>query len=537
MSVADRIRVPGLTVGEQDEFDGLWATLRARMPRNSLRQAYCDFDHVVRQVASVVPPAYYRMGAVLGWTGKAVDALTRRCNLEGFTWSEGDLDDLGFRQYRDDNHFDATFKAAVSASARLGVSFLINTTGGEGEPASLLHYKDALNATGRWNNRTRSLRSALSVTEWDDDRAKPASFVLYLDGLTVNAWREGGAWKVDRQEHGWGVPVEPVIYKPFSRPFGASRITKPMMYLQDRAVASLIRMDAHMDIYAIPDFWLLGADMGMFRDASGAQQAAWQVMMGRIKALPDSEKRIDEGDTELARADIKHFPAQSPEPHLANINGLAKLFAREADLPDSSLAISDVANPTSADSYVESRESLIAEAEGAMDDWSLPARRAVTRGLAILNGLDEVPAAWASVESKWRSPVFLSRTQAAMAGSQTLAALPEWVKDTEVGWEIAGLSEQQITRLRAEQRRTEGRAALAALSGAVRGTDSVDPARPAESAEEMKAKFDALGVAIRAGVDPQDAARRLGLSGIEFTGAIPVSLRPPQADAAKLEDR
>ena len=453
----DRLVIPALTVEEQGVLDELWARLRDRQPRNNLRQAYYDFDRVVRQVGSVVPPHYYRMGAVLGWTGKAVDALTRRCNLEGFTWPEGDLDSLGYRTYRDDNHLEATFKAAVSASARLGVSFLVNTTGGEGEPASLLHYKDALNATGIWSHRTRSLREALSVTSWDDeDASMPSAFVIYRHGLTITVEKTALGWSVERQDHPWGMPVEPVIYKPFSREFGQSRITRPMMYLQDRAVASLIRMDAHMDIYAIPDFWLLGADMGMFRDASGAQQAAWQVMMGRIKALPDSQKRIEEGDTDLARADIKHFPAQSPEPHLASINALAKLFAREADLPDSSLAISDVANPTSADSYVESRESLIAEAEGATDDWSLPARRSLTRGLAILNGLDEVPAEWSSIEAKWRPPVFLSRTQAAAAGAQTLSVLPEWVKDTEVGWEIAGLSDQQITRLRAERRRQEG---------------------------------------------------------------------------------
>lgn len=51
----------------------------------------------------------------------------------------------------------------------------------------------------------------------------------------------------------------------------------------------------------------------------------------------------------------------------------------------------------------------------------------------------------------------------------------------------------------------------------------------------MKAKFDALGVAIRAGIEPQDAALRLGLDGLRFTGAVPVSLRMPEADADKLE--
>jgi hypothetical protein len=42
----------------------------------------------------------------------------------------------------------------------------------------------------------------------------------------------------------------------------------------------------------------------------------------------------------------------------------------------------------------------------------------------------------------------------------------------------------------------------------------------------LKEQFDALGVAIRSGVDPDDAARRVGLEGVKFTGAIPTTLRP-----------
>lgn len=57
----------------------------------------------------------------------------------------------------------------------------------------------------------------------------------------------------------------------------------------------------------------------------------------------------------------------------------------------------------------------------------------------------------------------------------------------------------------------------------------------AEDPVALKAKFDALGVAIRAGIEPQDAALRLGLDGLRFTGAVPVSLRMPEADADKLE--
>lgn len=53
----------------------------------------------------------------------------------------------------------------------------------------------------------------------------------------------------------------------------------------------------------------------------------------------------------------------------------------------------------------------------------------------------------------------------------------------------------------------------------------------------MKAKFEALGVAIRSGVDPENAAQLLGLNGVKFTGAMPVSLRLPEKEANALEDK
>jgi hypothetical protein len=73
------------------------------------------------------------------------------------------------------------------------------------------------------------------------------------------------------------------------------------------------------------------------------------------------------------------------------------------------------------------------------------------------------------------------------------------------------------------------------LTAALDRATSTDPAAASGDAADLKQRFDALGVAIRSGVDPDDAARRLGLDGVKFTGAIPVSLRPAAADARELE--
>lgn len=52
----------------------------------------------------------------------------------------------------------------------------------------------------------------------------------------------------------------------------------------------------------------------------------------------------------------------------------------------------------------------------------------------------------------------------------------------------------------------------------------------------MKSAFDALGVAVRAGVDPDSALQALGLDGVRMTGAVPVSLRLPEKDTVDLEE-
>lgn len=237
------------------------------------------------------------------------------------------------------------------------------------------------------------------------------------------------------------------------------------MGLQDAAVRALVRMEGHMDIYSIPQLVLLGASESIFKNADGSQKASWQVALGRVFGVPDDE------DAKNPRADVKQFSAQSPEAHLAQLNALAKLTAREFELSDADFALTDMANPTAADSYSEAREGLIAEAWGATQDWSISIRRTVMRALAIQNNLDEIPAEWRSIDTDWRDPRFLSRSAAADAGQKQLQAVP-WLAETEVGLELLGLDDQQIKRALAERTRSQGRRLVEAIvNGSNAGSD------------------------------------------------------------------
>jgi hypothetical protein len=454
----EKLSVPGLSDDELATLNLCAEELDKKSRRNALRSSYYDGKRAVLQVGTVIPPQYASIGLALGWAAKGVDGLARRCNLEKMIWPDGDLDSLGMPELEESNFLFSEISQGRTDSLIHGVSYLITTKGdtGAGEPKSLVHTKDALNAYGVWNPRRRALDNLLSVTARKD--GKITGFVLYLDGLTISADKSDGTWRVDRSPHKWGVPADPLVYRPRgSRRMGRSRITRPVMGHQDSALRALVRLEAHMDIYTIPKLILLGADESIFKNADGTVKTSWQIALGRAFGIPDDDDAVN------PRADVKQFDAQSPESHLAQLNALAKLMARETDLPDSDFALTDMANPTSADSYAASRENLIAEAEGAMDDWAVPIRRTVNRALAIQNGLSEVPEAWGSIETKWRSPIYLSRAAAADAGAKQIGVVP-WLAETEVGLELLGLDEQQIRRAMADKRRAAGRAVVAALT-------------------------------------------------------------------------
>jgi hypothetical protein len=469
--VEETLRIPGLSEDETVTLNFLAKQLKDKSRHNRKRSDLYDGKSALRQVGSIIPPQYHRLGLALGWAAKGVDGLARRCTLDDMVWANGDLDSLGFAELRDSNFLMSELSQARTDSLLHGVSYLITTKGEGDEPRALIHAKDALNATGEWNNRKRRLDNLLSVTSRESN--KITGFVLYLDGETVNADRVDGEWQVERSEHPWHVPVDPLVYKPrTSKRMGRSRITRAAISHQHAAIRELVRLEAHMDVFTIPQLILLGANEAMFKNADGSYKASWQIALGRALAIPDDD---DAPAGSTGRASVQHIAAQSPAPHLAALNALAKLEAREYDLPDSDFAMTDFANPTGADSYTASRENLIAEAEGATDDWSVPTRNSVIRALAIQNGVSEIPKEWASIDTKWRSPMYLSKAAEADAGAKQVAAGPEWLKETRVGMELLGLSTQQIDRALAERQQSVGRQSAAAIIAARTGAadDSV----------------------------------------------------------------
>lgn len=456
-------RIEGLTDHEQAIYGALVEQLRDKASRNRLRAKYMDGKKLLRKLPPSAPPYLRNLGVVLGWPAKAVEALHRRTAFEGFAAPGVDLGEFGLDEILDANDYGVEVGLGELDSLVHSCTFEIVTRGGAGEPDAVISQRSALDATGDWNARSRRLDSLLSVTD-RDERGNITGANLYLPNLTIIV--EDGR-VVDRQSHPWHVPAEVVPYKPrLSRPFGSSRISRAVMSHTDRAAATVIRAEGTADLYGVPWFMIFGPDESAF------QKGSWQMIMDRINAIPDNE------DAANPRADVKQFTQGDQRPHVEQLQILAGLFAGETNIPVSSLGVGlSQANPTSADSYVASREDLIAEAESAAKVWKQRHTRTAQRAWMVANGETEVPDVLRGLQARYRNPRYTSSSAAADAAMKHVTAFP-WLAESDAFIEHVFDDAELTERLLADKQRAQGRNALAMFqrAGGADGIGSNDPA-------------------------------------------------------------
>lgn len=523
------IDMPDVYDDELDIIRELAAIWRAKLYRNQLRSAYFDGTRAIRSLGISVPPRLHWLKAVLGWPEKTCRALAMRNMFEGFVTPGSEQDPFELAGLLEENRFDIELPQTIMSAYKHSCSFVSITLGVEStDPDVLITPRSAEFSSAIWDRRRRSVSAAMAITEIEKNRLFPSAFIVYLPDVTLEATKAGGHWTVDRYPNPIGVPlVEPLAYDPqLDRPFGRSRISRPVMNITDRAARTLVRTEVHAEFFSAPQRYAAGADDDAFK------AGRWQAVMGRFINISKDE----DGDVPT----LGQFPQVSMQPHSDMLRMLAAQFAGETGLPISSLGIiSD--NPASAEAIYAAKEDLVVEAGFANRSFGGSLKRIAQKAVMLRDGLDEPTPELRRLVSRWRNPAFPSPVSAADALVKLQTVFP-WIGESEVALEMVGFSEAEITRLLADKRRAQGAGLLDAIAARTGQPPAAEQASPVETsdpedADEMKKKFDALGVAVRAGVDPSDAARRLGLDGLALTGAVPVSLRLPESDAGGLEEK
>ena len=216
-----------------------------------------------------------------------------------------------------------------------------------------------------------------------------------------------------------------------------------------------MRSEGTADFYSAPIIGLLGASEDTF-----GQSPRLQMLMSHMFGIPDDEDASPGNE----RVDMKQIQQASQEPHVKQLEVWAQLFASEASIPVSSLGIGMTqANPTSAESYLASREDLIDEAEDATDGWSTAHVHTLQNAWMLAAGETSVPAELLKLQSEWRDPRHSSKAAEADWMTKVASVIP-WVAESDTALDLIGVRPAVAERLRADRVRVQGRATLRALA-------------------------------------------------------------------------
>lgn len=446
---------PPVDLGADTDLLGdLLDVWRKRRPMNLRRSVYYDGEKALKDFGISLPPQMRNIGAALGWIGKGTRALTNRSQFERFVTTSGVDDVLGLDELLWDNQFYTEFPAACVSSTMHGCSFLTVSHGDleAGEPDVLVLARAAEDSAAIWDRRKRALKGFLSVVEVKDGQV--VEMVMYTPLMIYVIAKSGGKWTVQEIPHPLGeTPAYPLVHDyELRRPLGHSRITRPSMYFADAALRTIVRSEVSAEFYSAPEYWLFGSNV---KGAMGDDK--WTALMGRIKAL-NVDTDADEKFPQLHR-----FTGASPQPHTDQLRMFATQFADEMDLD---VRFADSANPSSAEAIFAAKESLITGTKNVNRLWGFGAVRAMNASVRLRDGLDADTDEMRSLRAQFTDPVLVSPSARADSFSKLATAVPGFA-ETEVGLEYAGLTSEQITRLRSEQRRAGAGSVLDRLDGLV----------------------------------------------------------------------
>ncbi|GAB3192132.1 hypothetical protein [Nesterenkonia suensis] len=508
----------GLTEDERLLVSRLFRTIQDRSRRNLLRGDFSEAEVKLRSLGVEIPPGMERFMTALSWPQKAVTAFADRQIPTGFSTHEPTslVDDV--EAAWEDNSFDSREREAIEAADELGCSFVFSTYGdvSAGEPYVVLSPRTALTATAELDPRTGEVSAALEVVGQDEAN-------LYLPHRVVHLERgTGGEWSRVDEVSTPTSRVQCAVYvhgSKLGKPFGRSRISRPVMDLTLAGMRTLIRQEVAAQFFMHPRFLLLGADVSSFTDPStGRELSPWDVMMGAVNGLPDvtTDDDPDVPDS-LRRAGVHTFQQLSMQPFSDQFRLLAAAFSGESSIPPQYLGVVQDSNPTSAQAIEASEVDLVRKVRAQNPILGRGRRTLALNVLSLIHGSRLDPEAYAELRgltARWEDPRTRSMAeQSNMVHQQTQIGNLQAGTRTTLG--LLPFSKETVEAAARENERAAGGSLLDQIM-----------AESAGDGVPLSDRANTFGILIRSGVSPESAARIAGLEGVEMVpGIIPASLR------------
>lgn len=444
--------------------------------RNAERTSYYEGRQRVKNIGIAVPPQLAcGLEVSCCWPQKTVEALQSRSVFDGFVASDAGVAER-LAAFSRRNDLRRRYSRAVIPQLVHGCAFA--TLARRADGTASVRFRSAQTAAALWDGENDRVAAGFAVVDsrrFNGDRSYlPGLVHLHMpDALWVlERGSAGGDWRAERLPHAMGRPMmEALVYRASEgRPFGSSRITRPVMSLTDSYMREMLRLEVGAELFTSPQKVILGAGEEAF------DMDKYVAYVTNVLLIGNDENGEHPSITQLAAA--------SMQPHVDVMRNLAAQFAGATCVPVSELGVVHD-NPSSAEAIYAAKEALVVEVDATLNAANAESLRSVAQMALAVEGnvpLDGLSDAERDFSAKFRNPAMPSLVSQADAMAKVAGAAP-WVAETEVFLEEVGFDEGQRRRLMDGKTRSESRAALNAIFSGAQGPSATAPApRPARPA-------------------------------------------------------
>ena len=464
-------QILGFRIDEIQNFRKLLDVFERHLTRNKEKNRYYEGNISVDSVnlGIALPEGLRKLDIGCAWGAKTVDVLAARSMFDGFVGINGaEIEDLDLIVVG--NNLIYEYSKACRDELKFGCTFA--TLSADEKIKCKIRFHSPQTAAALWDGEKGRIYRGFAIIDTAPDDVNndwTPSLVNYYtdDAIWVLEKHTNGNWYATEHPHKMGRPLmEGLIWNATSnKPFGRSRLKKPVRKLIDGYVRTIANATIGLEFSTSPQKYLLGITDEQF-DAV-VNDKFRQYVGSIIASTPNPETGNNPTFGQL--------PQGSITPHVEMIRILSTQFSAATGLTVTDVGVVNEANPTSSDAILAQSQTLIGMAEQLNLGNGNSLRNIALMALAIVNNvrIEDLDESQLDVIAHFKNPAMPSVAATADAAIK-IASARENFANTDTFLEMIGFDQADIRRIKAQESKSRGLAVLEEIDNGNDNTGTVE---------------------------------------------------------------
>ena len=453
----------GLTAEERTKLSDLIDVFNAHVAQNALKNKYYEGHVTLADVnlGIALPDGLASLEIGCEWGAKTVDVLAGRSLFDGFVGEDGQAAET-MQRILEGNKLLSEYAKSCKDELKYGCTFA--TLSADPVLGCRIRFHSPATASALWSGEAGRIDCGLSIIDNAKDESMAGQYipaVLRLDTETavIILRNVNNRWTVERHNHVMGRSLmEPLIWNATpSKPFGRSRLKKPVRELINGYVRTIANATIGLEFATSPQKYLLGVTDEQY-DA---------VVSDKFRQYVGS---ILTATTNPETGESPHFgqlQQGSIGPHVEMVRLLATQFSAATGLSVTDTGVVNDANPTSSDAILAQSQTLVLMAEqlNNSNGDSLKTIAMMAQAIARNVRLEDLTDDERNIVAHFKNPAMPSVAMTADAAVK-IASARQGFADTDTFLEMIGFDQADIRRIRAQEQRARGLNVLSEIGNA-----------------------------------------------------------------------